>query len=137
MGKVKVRDDFQQARWNEPIIYEMSTPGVRGILIPAPGEEIVKKVGDPRKLLPDHMVRKTPANLPELSQKHVLAHYLRLSQETLGSNIGNDISEGTCTMKYNPRVNEELVHHEKFAELHPCQDPDTVQGSLEIHYKFE
>jgi glycine dehydrogenase subunit 2 len=137
MGKVKVRDDFQQARWNEPIIYEMSTPGVRGVLIPAPGEEIVSKVGDVRKLLPNDMVRKTPANLPELSQKHVLAHYLHLSQETLGSNIGNDISEGTCTMKYNPRINEALVGHEKFAELHPCQDIDTVQGILEIYYKFE
>jgi len=64
-------------------------------------------------------------------------HYLHLAQETMGSNIGNDISEGTCTMKYNPRVNEELVAHEKFAELHPCQDLDTVQGILEIYYRFE
>jgi len=40
-------------------------------------------------------------------------------------------------MKYNPRVNEELAAHEKFAELHPCQDLDTVQGILEIYYRFE
>jgi len=45
MGKVKIRQDFQQARWNEPIIYEMSTPGVRGILIPAAEEEIKSKAG--------------------------------------------------------------------------------------------
>lgn len=137
MGKVKIRQDFQQARWNEPIIYEMSTPGVRGILIPAAEEEIKSKAGDVWQLLPANMRRKTPANLPELSQKHVLMHYLHLAQETMGSNIGNDISEGTCTMKYNPRVNEELVAHEKFAELHPCQDLDTVQGILEIYYRFE
>ena len=55
----------------------------------------------------------------------------------MGSNIGNDISEGTCTMKYNPRVNEALVAEPNFAELHPFQDEDTVQGILEIYYKFE
>jgi glycine dehydrogenase subunit 2 len=137
MGKVKIRQDFQQARWNEPIIYEMSTPGLRGLLIPAAEEEIKSKAGDVWQLLPANMRRKTPANLPELSQKHVLMHFLHLAQETMGANIGNDISEGTCTMKYNPRVNEELVAHEKFAELHPCQDQETVQGILEIYYKFE
>jgi glycine dehydrogenase subunit 2 len=137
MGKVRIRKDFQQARWNEPIIYEMSTPGVRGILMPAVEEEIKARVGEVWKRLPARMRRRTPANLPELSQKHVLAHYLHLAQETMGSNLGNDISEGTCTMKYNPRINEELVANEKFAELHPCQDIDTVQGILEIYYKFE
>ncbi len=45
MGKVKLRKDFQQARWNEPIIYEMSTPGVRGILIPEAEEEIKSQAG--------------------------------------------------------------------------------------------
>ncbi|GAB6173498.1 aminomethyl-transferring glycine dehydrogenase subunit GcvPB [Paradesulfitobacterium aromaticivorans] len=137
MGNVKARKNFQQARWNEPIIYELSNPGVRGIHVPEPEQEIKDKVGDVIGKLPANMRRKGLANLPEISQKHVLAHWLRLSQETLGSNIGNDISEGTCTMKYNPRVNEDLVAYPKFSELHPCQEESTVQGILEIYYKFE
>ncbi|MGI6331850.1 MAG: aminomethyl-transferring glycine dehydrogenase subunit GcvPB [Zhaonellaceae bacterium] len=137
MGIVKIRSDFQQARWNEPIIYEMSTPGVRGIIPPEPETAIKAIAGDVVGKLPEIIRRKTAPYLPEVSQKHVLAHWLRLSQETMGSNIGNDISEGTCTMKYNPRVNEALVAEPNFAELHPFQDEDTVQGILEIYYKFE
>ena len=137
MGNVKVKKGFQQARWNEPIIYEMSTAGQRGILVPQPAQEIKAMAGDVVGNLPANMRRKELPNLPELSQKHVLMHYLHLAQETMGSNICQDISEGTCTMKYNPRVNEELAALPSFAELHPCQDEDTVQGILEIYYKVE
>jgi len=136
MGIVKLKKDFQEARWCEPIIYEMSTPGQRGILVPEPDSEIKESAGDVLEKIPEYMRRKE-LNLPEIDQKHVLQHYLRLSQETLGANLTNDISEGTCTMKYNPRVNEDLVAHPNFAELHPCQDEDTVQGILEIYYKFQ
>lgn len=137
MDSVKLRENFQQARWNEPIIFEMSRPNVRGILPPEADEELIKTVGDVVSKLPDGIRRKKLPNLPELSQKHVLQHYIRLSQETLGSNLSNDLSEGTCTMKYNPRVNEDLVRETNFAELHPCQDLDTVQGMLEVYYKFQ
>ena len=136
MGKVKIKHDFHEARWCEPIIYEMSTPGQRGILVPQPDSEIKAVAGDVLGRIPEVMRRKE-LNLPEMDQKHVLQHYLRLSQETLGANLTNDISEGTCTMKYNPRVNEDLVANPNFAELHPCQDEDTVQGILEIFYKFQ
>lgn len=137
MDSVRIRENFQSARWNEPIIYELSRPNVRGIIPPAADDEIVRAVGNVAEKLPKSILRKNLPDLPELSQKHVLAHYLRLSQETMGSNIGNDISEGTCTMKYNPRVNEELASSSKFAELHPEQNVDTVQGMLEMYYKFE
>ena len=53
--------------------------------------------------LPDGIRRDQPPALPEVSQKHVLSHYLHLSQEVLGSNLCPDVSQGTCTMKYNPR----------------------------------
>ncbi len=137
MGIVKVRKNFHQARWDEPIIYEMSTPGVRGILPPEVEKNIKAKAGDVLKSIPSSMRRKNPPNLPEVSQKHALMHWLHLSQETMGSNLTNDISEGTCTMKYNPRVNEELVALPGFSELHPFQDEETVQGILEIYYKVE
>ena len=137
MSPVKIKENFQQARWNEPIIYEKSRPNVRGILPPKADKEIVELVGDVVSKLPDGIRRKELPNLPEVSQKHVLAHYIRLSQETLGANLSNDLSEGTCTMKYNPRVNEDLVAETDFAELHPHQDEDTVQGILEIYHKFQ
>ncbi len=62
----------------------------------------------------------------------MLRHYLRLSQETLGMDLASDISEGTCTMKYSPKVHEELVRMHRMAELHPRQAEETLQGLLEI-----
>ena len=59
MGIVKIRSDFQQARWNEPIIYEMSTPGVRGIIPPEPETAIKAIAGDVVGKLPEIIRRKT------------------------------------------------------------------------------
>lgn len=135
MDKIRIRENYHQAKWDEPIIYELSTPGERGVLVPKADKYIRDKVGDVLSKLPDNMRRKEPANLPEISQKQILAHYLHLSQETLGSNLNNDISQGTCTMKYNPRINERLstlIHH-----MHPSQDLETKQGILSVYYKFE
>jgi glycine dehydrogenase subunit 2 len=137
MAKMKVRKNFHQAKWDEPMIYELSTPGLRGIIPPEVEDALAAEVGDVAGQLPAGIRRKAAPELPEVDQKHVLEHWLHLSQETMGSNISNDISEGTCTMKYNPRVNETLSLDAGFAELHPDQDPDTVQGMLEIYHKFE
>ncbi len=137
MGIVKVRKNFHQARWDEPIIFELSTPGLRGVVPPPPEKELQEAVGDAEKLIPSSIRRKTPPGLPELDQKSVLAHYLHLAQETLGANLCNDISEGTCTMKYNPRINEEIAYLPGIAALHPWQDEDTIQGILQIYYEFE
>ena len=90
MSSVKIRENFQQARWNEPIIYELSRPYVRGIIPPKADKEIIESVGDVAGSLPDSIRRKELPNLPEVSQKHVLAHYIRLSQETMGANLSND-----------------------------------------------
>ncbi len=128
---------FHQARWDEPIIFELSQPGARGILPPLPEDEIIDKAGDVIGQLPDWLRRKEPPALPELSQIHVLRHYLRLSQETLGVDFNIDIGQGTCTMKYSPKVNELLTRTPKVMELHPLQDESTVQGILEIFYRLE
>ncbi|HOM31439.1 MAG TPA: aminomethyl-transferring glycine dehydrogenase subunit GcvPB [Acetomicrobium flavidum] len=136
MEDVKLRN-FHQAHWNEPIIFELSVPGRRGLIPPAPDEEIKKEAGDAKNLVPKGMFREQPPALPELDQKRVLAHYIHLAQETLGANLCNDISQGTCTMKYNPRINEELAAHPGIASLHPWQDVDTVQGILQMYYEFE
>jgi glycine dehydrogenase subunit 2 len=83
------------------------------------------------------MRRKNAPQLPALSQPQVLRHFLHLSQETLGIDFNIDIGQGTCTMKYNPKIHEQFVNSEKVAEMHPYQDESTSQGLLEIMYKTE
>lgn len=128
---------FHQARWDEPIVFELSQPGTRGVLPPPPDAGISEVVGDPAGALPASIRRSRPPALPEMAQVHVLRHYLRLSQENLGADINIDVGQGTCTMKYSPKVNDQLVRSPKVAELHPLQDPDTVQGVLEIIWRLE
>ncbi len=135
-GKPNLRR-FHQARWDEPVIFELSTPGQRGILVPEVEEGIRQTVGDPLAVLPDKMRRQTPPALPELAQPQVLRHYVRLSQENLGADFNIDVGQGTCTMKYNPKINDQLVRTPKLTELHPLQDESTVQGILEIMYRLE
>jgi glycine dehydrogenase subunit 2 len=128
---------FHQASWDEPIIFELSQPGQRGVLIPEVGENIRQEVGDVAVSLPDPIRRKTPPMLPEMSQLHVLRHFARLSQENLGVDLNIDVGQGTCTMKYSPKINDQLARSSKMVELHPLQDESTVQGILEIMYRLE
>lgn len=130
--------DYHQARWNEELIFDLSVPGQRGILMPLPGKEILEAVGSGLKQIPPGIKRKKRPPLPEVHQMRINRHFLRLSQETLSADTSPDISEGTCTMKYSPRVQEHIVaHNEDFTEVHPIQPPETMQGILEIYYKTE
>ncbi len=135
-GKLNLRR-FHQARWDEPVIFELSVPGQRGTLVPMPEEAVIAAVGDPLASLPEKMRRVEPPKLPELSQPQVLRHYVRLSQENLGADLNIDIGQGTCTMKYSPKINDQLTRLPEMTELHPWQDEDTIQGILEIMYRFE
>jgi glycine dehydrogenase subunit 2 len=135
-GKPRLRR-FHQARWDEPVILELGCEGQRGILVPEVEEGIREQAGDVMASLPEYMRRKEPPALPELSQPQVLRHYVRLSQENLGTDLNIDVGQGTCTMKYSPKINDQLARAPKVADLHPLQDEDTVQGILEIMYRFE
>ena len=135
-NKIKPRD-FHQAKWNEEIIFQLHTEGQTGVLVPNVDEEIEKSAGDVSSFLPENMIRRTPPALPEVSQMRVLKHYLRLSQQCLGADFNIDIGQGTCTIKYNPKINEVLAASEKAADIHPLQDESTVQGALEIMYKLD
>lgn len=137
MGYVKTNRDFHEARWDEPIIMELGNPGERGVLVPKAAERVVNATGGVEDLLPANLRRKAAPKLPELSQMQVLRHYMRLSQETIGTDINIDIGLGTCTMKYSPKINEQFVRSEKLSEVHPYQDESTIQGILEIMYKDE
>ena len=128
---------FHQASWDEPVIFELSSPGARGVLVPEVELGIRARVGDPAAALPAGVRRATPPALPELAQLHVLRHYARLSQENLGVDLNIDVGQGTCTMKYSPKVNEQLVRSHRLADLHPLQDESTVQGILEIAWRLE
>ncbi len=128
---------FHQASWDEPVIFELSQPGARGVLVPQVEKGIAQEVGDVVGSLPESLRRKTPPALPEMAQIHVLRHYARLSQENLGVDLNIDIGQGTCTMKYSPKVNDQLARSPKMADLHPLQDESTVQGILEILWKLE
>lgn len=132
----KVRN-FHQAKWDEPIIFELSQKGERGVLVPQAEKEIASAVGDGVSSIPEGMKRKEEPNLPEMSQSRVLRHYMRLSQETLGADVNIEIGQGTCTVKYSPKVNELLARSSQITELHPLQDESTVQGILEIMYKTD
>lgn len=128
---------FQQASWDEPIVFELSTPGERGVIVPAIEPGVHAAVGDVVAALPEGMRRAEPPALPEIGQMRVLKHYLRLSQQTLGSDLNVDIGQGTCTIKYSPKVNDQLIEVPQLRELHPAQDPGDVQGALEITWRLE
>lgn len=128
---------FHQAKWDEPIIFELSKAGERGIQVPHAEETLETLFSDPNSLLPAGMSREKEPNLPEIAQARVLRHYLRISQETLGGDLNTEIGQGTCTVKYSPKINEVLAKMPKLTEMHPSQDVSTAQGILEIFYKTD
>ncbi len=132
----KVRN-FHQAKWDEPVIFELHTPGEQGIVVPPVEQEVADRAGDGISAIPEHMRRKEPPALPEVGQMRVLKHFLRLSQQCLGADLNVDIGQGTCTIKYNPKINEVLAASPQVADLHPLQDEGTVQGALEIMHSVD
>jgi len=120
---------YHAAVWDEPIIMEMGVAGRRGCHFP------VEEYASLDELVPGSMRRNSPLALPEMSEPDVLRHYLHLSQETLGM-MGISLF-GTCTMKYNPRMTEELAAQSWIADTHPQQDTSTLQGSLEVIYRLK
>ena len=108
----------------EPTIYDISSAGRRGIRFPE------KDV--PKSELPEGLVREE-LRLPEVGELEVVRHFTRLSQLNFGINTGF-YPLGSCTMKYNPVINEETARLPGFAKTHPLQPEETVQGSLELMY---
>lgn len=119
---------FRQAKWDEPLIFELSRPGRIGYTLPKPIEDIEVQI--PEKL------RRKRLDLPELSEPEVVKHYTRLSEMNYGVDSGI-YPLGSCTMKYNPKINEEVAGHPGVAYIHPYQDERTVQGALKIMWELE
>jgi len=128
---------FRQADWDEPIIFELSTPGRLGFLAPMAEAGVADPAGEVEDHIPSEMLREKPPGLPELSEIQVLRHFMHLSQMNYGVNSGVIYPLGSCTMKYNPIINEVIASNPKITEIHPEQDESTVQGVLEVLYQLK
>ena len=112
-------------------IFEKHSPGRTGYTLPA--NDIDLKI---ENFLPKEFMRKEIARLPEVSELDVMRHFLELSHMNHCVEKGF-YPLGSCTMKYNPKINETLAQNDGFLNIHPLQDEDTVQGALEILYELQ
>lgn len=115
-----------------PLIFERSEPGRRGIRFPEPQVEPYDETVE----LPSALQRSTPLVLPEVAENDVVRHYTHLSTLNYGVDTGF-YPLGSCTMKYNPKVNEWVAAQPGFLDLHPLQPPSTVQGMLRLLWSLE
>ena len=111
------------------LIYERSKPGRRASAIP-------RHDGLPAPEVPEELRRSQPARLPEVPEFELVRHFTELSTRNFGIDNGF-YPLGSCTMKYNPRVNERLVALAGFAHLHPLQEEDGAQGALELEWRLQ
>ena len=114
----------------EPTLYEISSPGRTGALLP--GLDV------PEADLPDSdLLRDSDnLNLPEVSELQVMRHFLNLSQKNYAIDKGF-YPLGSCTMKYNPKINEDVARLPGFAHLHPHADIESAQGVLSLIYQLQ
>jgi glycine dehydrogenase subunit 2 len=110
------------------LIFEKSQQGRRGGELPKPDVPVAE--------VPDELRRRRPPRLPELAEPEILRHFTELSTRNFGIDTGF-YPLGSCTMKYNPRVNERLVMHPGFRDLHPYQDEEASQGALELMWRLQ
>ncbi len=108
------------------LLFERSTPGRKSSLLPKPTTPVFS--------LPASCLRAQPPELPELAEVDIERHYTELAGQTYGVNNGF-YPLGSCTMKYNPSLHEELAALPGFTGIHPLQPEETVQGCLEVMYQ--
>ncbi len=113
------------------LIFEKSVPGRAGYSLP----ELDVPAEDIKKLIPEEMIR-TKLDLPELTELDVIRHFTRLSQKNFSVDT-HFYPLGSCTMKYNPKVNEDIAKLPGFNNAHPLGGDANNQGILELLYNFE
>jgi glycine dehydrogenase subunit 2 len=117
---------------SEQLIFEKSVPGRKGYSLPDLDVPEVPLA----ELIPAEYLRKDPPLLPELSEVDVVRHFTNLSRDNYGVDQGF-YPLGSCTMKYNPKVNEDVARYAGFAALHPLQPVEQTQGALQMLYQLE
>ena len=118
-------------KYYDKVIFELSHPGRKGYSLPADNFGV-----DGINEIPSDLLRQEPLDLPEVSEADVVRHYTNLSQKNFGVDTGF-YPLGSCTMKYNPKINEEIAAHPAFTALHPSQSEESVQGALELYYNLQ
>jgi len=124
------------------LLFEQSVKGRRGYRFPdsdisrndsaasaGTGGEAVSEI------VPDHLARRRELGLPELSEHEVIRHYAHLGRRNFGVDFGF-YPLGSCTMKYNPKVNERAAAEPKLTQIHPLQPAETMQGTLELMHQL-
>lgn len=111
---------YRSAIYDEPLLIELGDKGK----------------DKPIDVLPLSLQRKERVNIPDLDETQIIRHFLRLSQMNYGIESGM-YPLGSCTMKYNPKICEEISRWDSFAMTHPYQDESTIQGNLQILYELE
>ncbi len=110
------------------LVFERSRAGRSNDFIP--------KLDVEKKELPEGFARKQALRLPEISQVDMSRHYTELADNSFGVNNGF-YPLGSCTMKYNPKINDEMANLPGFGQIHPLQPVETAQGALEVMYTAE
>ena len=113
---------FKSAVYSEPFLNELHSKPI--------------EKPTPHKSIPSTLIRKKPLDLPNLDETQIIRHFHHLSQMNFGVDTGI-YPLGSCTMKYNPRINEVISNWDKFSCIHPYQDESTVQGTLQMMYELE
>ena len=112
-------------KYYNKLIFEISKPGRIGYNI--------EHTALPEVKVPHELARVQTAELPQVSEFDVVRHFTNVSQKNFGVETGF-YPLGSCTMKYNPKINDELAGLSGFANIHPLQPKDTVQGLLKLYY---
>lgn len=113
------------------LIFELSKPGRKGYSLPK-NELSDYSIAQ----LPENLLRQEDPALPEVDELTVVRHYTNMSNNNFGVDTGF-YPLGSCTMKYNPKINEEMAAHPQFTALHPLQNVETVQGALSAYYQLQ
>jgi glycine dehydrogenase subunit 2 len=116
----------------EPLLFEIGAPGRKGYSLPALDVE----KANPEKIWPEKMIRRDLDGFPELSEVEIIRHFTRLSHWNYGVDSGF-YPLGSCTMKYNPKINEDLARLPGFASAHPYLPEELSQGALQILFELE
>ncbi len=114
------------------LIFELSHEGRKAYALP----ELDVPEKSLESILPKEHLRKEALDFPELFEVDVIRHYTNLSNKNFGVDTGF-YPLGSCTMKYNPKINEQMARLDGFANIHPLQDPETVQGALQLMYEMD
>lgn len=113
------------------LIFELSKPGRKGYSLPK-NELSDYSIAQ----LPENLLRQEAPALHEVDELTVVRHYTNMSNNNFGVDTGF-YPLGSCTMKYNPKINEEMAAHPQFTALHPLQNVETVQGALSAYYQLQ